>query len=223
MAMRHLERWAVTRTGYGRRVDGQDFIRFVPAGLAVSMWLQGTSRDGDPHDHVHCAIARMCLALDAQKWLAVDTMALRAQAGAAKLMADAYVQSALAQEFGFRLGTRAGLRVRQRGRRVTQEQMRAYSSRAQEIDRGVEAEVRAWKKRHDGRAPSRSELRRIKEGVQKRTRKGKGDEPIDWDALLVEWDATLGGDLAQIARDLGLGPGNTAQPRNPAPRGPGTG
>lgn len=221
MAMRHLERWAVTRTGWGRRVDGQDFVRFVPAGLAVSMWLQGTSRDGDPHDHVHCAIARMCLALDAQKWLAVDTMALRAQAGAAKLMADAYVQSALAQEFGFRWEPAQASGCGNEITGVTQEQMRAYSSRAQEIDRGVETEVRAWKRRHDGRAPSRSELRRIKEGVQKRTRKGKGDEPIDWDALLVEWDATLGGDLAQIARDLGLGPGNTAQPRNSGPHGPG--
>ena len=139
MAMRHLERWAVTRTGYGRRVNGQDFIRFVPAGLAASMWLQGTSRDGDPHDHVHCAIARMCFALAEHKWLAVDTMALRAQAGAAKLIADAYVQSALAREFG--LGwvpaPPAGCGNEVRG--VTQEQMRIYSSRAQEIDRGVEA------------------------------------------------------------------------------------
>ena len=56
--------------------------------------------------------------------------------------------------------------------------------------------------------------------MEKRTRKGKDDAPIDWDALLMEWDATLGGDLAQIARDLGLGPGNTAQPRNGGPRGP---
>ena len=33
--------------------------RYEDAGLVASMWLQGTSRDGDPHDHVHNAIARM--------------------------------------------------------------------------------------------------------------------------------------------------------------------
>jgi len=59
VAMRHLERWAMTRTGPSRQVDDQQFSRYEPAGLTVSMWLQGTSRDGDPHDHVHCAIARM--------------------------------------------------------------------------------------------------------------------------------------------------------------------
>ena len=59
--MQHLQDWAHTRTGSGvARVDGEDTVRFEPTGLVVvSSWLQGTSRDGDPQDHIHNQIARM--------------------------------------------------------------------------------------------------------------------------------------------------------------------
>jgi hypothetical protein len=33
---------------HGTRVDGREPGRFEPAGLIVTSWLQGTSRDGDP-------------------------------------------------------------------------------------------------------------------------------------------------------------------------------
>lgn len=59
-ALDYLQEWAgVTRTGYhGVRVDGQESGRFEEAGLIVTSWLQGTSRDGDPQDHIHNQIAR---------------------------------------------------------------------------------------------------------------------------------------------------------------------
>jgi len=41
------------------RVDGQEPGRFEAAGLIVTSWLQGTSRDGDPQDHIHNQIARI--------------------------------------------------------------------------------------------------------------------------------------------------------------------
>ena len=41
------------------RVDGQEPGRFEEAGLVVTSWLQGTSRDGDPQDHIHNQIARI--------------------------------------------------------------------------------------------------------------------------------------------------------------------
>jgi hypothetical protein len=49
-ALEYVQTWAgVTRTGYhGVRVDGQEPGRFEEAGLIVTSWLQGTSRDGDP-------------------------------------------------------------------------------------------------------------------------------------------------------------------------------
>jgi hypothetical protein len=57
-ALEYLQAWAgVTRTGYhGTRIDGREPGRFEPAGLIVTSWLQGTSRDGDPQDHVHGAL-----------------------------------------------------------------------------------------------------------------------------------------------------------------------
>ena len=60
-ALEYLQAWAgVTRTGYhGVRVDGQEPGRFEEAGLIVTSWLQGTSRDGDPQDHIHNQIARI--------------------------------------------------------------------------------------------------------------------------------------------------------------------
>ena len=49
-ALQYAQDWAgVTRTGsHGTRVDGRELGRFEPAGLIVTSWLQGTSRDGDP-------------------------------------------------------------------------------------------------------------------------------------------------------------------------------
>ncbi len=51
-ALEYLQAWAgVTRTGYhGTRIEGREPGRFEPAGLIVTSWLQGTSRDGDPQD-----------------------------------------------------------------------------------------------------------------------------------------------------------------------------
>ena len=49
-ALEYLQAWAgITRTGYhGTRVDGREPGRFEAAGLIVTSWLQGTSRDGRP-------------------------------------------------------------------------------------------------------------------------------------------------------------------------------
>jgi TrwC relaxase len=60
-ALEYVQAWAgVTRTGYhGVRVDGQEPGRFEQAGLVVTSWLQGTSRDGDPQDHIHNQIVRI--------------------------------------------------------------------------------------------------------------------------------------------------------------------
>jgi len=60
-ALQYLQEWAgVTRTGYhGIRAGGQEPGRFAEAGLVVTSWLQGTSRDGDPQDHIRW-IPRAC-------------------------------------------------------------------------------------------------------------------------------------------------------------------
>ena len=80
----YLQAWAgITRTGYhGTRIDGREPGRFEPAGLIVTSWLQGTSRDGDPQDHIHNQIARITRTYRDGKWRALDTMSVRAVLGA---------------------------------------------------------------------------------------------------------------------------------------------
>jgi hypothetical protein len=65
-ALKYLQEWAgVTRTGYhGVRVDGQEPGRFEGAGLIVTSWLQSTSRDGDPQDHIHLVIGIVLMVLN---------------------------------------------------------------------------------------------------------------------------------------------------------------
>ena len=60
-ALRHAETWAgMTRTGnHARKIDGQETGRFEQARITVASWLQFTSRDGDPQDHIHNQVARM--------------------------------------------------------------------------------------------------------------------------------------------------------------------
>ena len=80
-ALEYLQAWAgITRTGYhGTRIDGREPGRFEPAGLIVTSWLQGTSRDGDPQDHIHNQIARITRTYRDGKWRALDTMSVRAR------------------------------------------------------------------------------------------------------------------------------------------------
>jgi hypothetical protein len=88
-ALEYLRAWAgITRTGYhGTRVDGREPGRFEPAGLIVTSRLQGTSRDGDPQDHIHNQIARITRAYCDGKWRALDTMSVRAVLGALQAVA----------------------------------------------------------------------------------------------------------------------------------------
>jgi hypothetical protein len=78
-ALEYAQTWAgVTRTGYhGVRAEGQEPGRFEAAGLIVTSWLQGTSRDGDPQDHIHNQIARITHTFSDGKWRAHDTVSLR--------------------------------------------------------------------------------------------------------------------------------------------------
>jgi hypothetical protein len=78
-ALEYLQAWAgVTRTGYyGTRVGGREPGRFEEAGLVVTSWLQGTSRDGDPQDHIHNQVARITRTLSDGKWRALDTASVR--------------------------------------------------------------------------------------------------------------------------------------------------
>ena len=139
----------MTRTGYhGARVDGQEPGRFEEAGLIVTSWLQGTSRDGDPQDHIHNQIARMTRTVSDGKWRALDTACLRAVLGALQAVAATAVECELTREFGVEWVPRADGRGNEIDG-VTQAQMDAYSTRTVRCTRrnatraGVGAQARA--------------------------------------------------------------------------------
>jgi hypothetical protein len=214
-ALEYVQRWAgVTRTGYhGAWVDGQEPGRFAEAGLIVSSWLQGTSRDGDPQDHIHNQIARITLTVSDGKWRAHDTVSLRAILGALQAVAATAVECGLTREFGVEWVARPD----GRGNEIcgiTQAQMDTYSTRTVRVHEKERELARAWERRH-GRAPNSRELLYIARDATLQSRKGKDAGDIDWDALAEGWDATIGGELAGIAPAVSgmQGPDSSAAPR----------
>ena len=197
--LEYLQEWAgVTRTGYhGVRVAGQEPGRFAEAGLVVTSWLQGTSRDGDPQDHIHNQIARITRTVRDGKWRTLDTASLRAVIGALQGIAATAVECELTREFGVAWVPRPDGRGNEIAG-VTQAQLDAYSTRTVQVHEKERELAQAWERRH-GRAPTSRELLYIADDATLQSRKGKDAAHVDWDALAARWDATLGGQLAGIA------------------------
>ena len=163
----------------------------------MTSWLQGTSRDGDPQDHIHNQIARITRTASDGKWRAHDTASLRAVLGALQAVAATAVECELTAEFGVAWVPRADGRGNEiRG--VTQAQMDAYSTRTVQVREKERELARAWERRN-GRAPNSRELYYIANKATLQSRKGKDASQIDWDALAARWDATIGGELARVA------------------------
>jgi len=187
-----------TRTGYhGRRAGGAEAGRWERALPVVTTWLQGTSRDGDPHDHSHNVFARMALTESDGKWRALDTMSLRHHLGGMEAIVDARVQSALSREFGVAWLPRPDGRCNEIAG-ITQEVMDAYSTRTQAVTAEGARLARKWGEKY-GREPNTREMRFILDEANLSSRKSKGEGEIDWDKLAAKWDATIGGELAGIA------------------------
>jgi conjugative relaxase-like TrwC/TraI family protein len=225
-ALEYLQAWAgITRTGYhGTRIDGRESGRFERAGLIVTCWLQGTSREGDPQDHIHNQIARIVRTFRDGKWRALDTMSVRGVLGALQAVAATAVECELSREFGVAWIPRADGRGNEiQG--ISQAQMDAYSTRTVQVREKERELARAWESKH-GRAPTSRELLHIANAATLQSRKDRDARAIDWDALARQWDATLGGELAGIApavsdaRDPGIQAGEHHAGR--APSGPPT-
>ncbi len=199
-----------TRTGYhGAKVNGTETGRWASAGVVISSWLQGTSRDGDPQDHTHNLWARMVRTDGDGRWRALDTAALRQLLPAMQAVAVAYAESALTRRFGHQWTPRADGKGNEiKG--ITKAQMDALSSRRTTI-REKAAPLLAEFTRKYGRAPNQRETGRIMQAVTLATREGKDDAHTDWDEYARQWDARLGGDLAQVAPAVARKPDAQAQ------------
>ncbi len=225
-ALEYLQAWAgVTRTGYhGTQIDGREPGRFEPAGLIVTSWLQGTSRDGDPQDHIHNQVARITRTFSDRKWRALDTASVRGVLGALQAVAATAVECELTTEFGVDWLPRADGRGNEIAG-VTQAQMDAYSTRTVQVHEKERELARAWERKH-GRAPTSRELLYIADAATLQSRRGKDADPVDWDALAQRWDATIGGELAGVAPAVSTARGPGAQPGGHhggrAPAGPPT-
>jgi hypothetical protein len=198
-ALEYAQRWAgMTRTGYhGIRVDGQEPGRFEEAGLVVTSWLHGTSRDGDPQDHIHNQIARITRTVSDGRWRALDTACLREVPGALQAIAATVVECELTREFGVRWVPRPDGRGNEIGG-ITRAQMDAYSTRTVAVHEKERELAQAWERRH-GRAPNSRELFYLAQKATLRSRRDKSAGEIDWDVLARRWDAAIGGELAGIA------------------------
>jgi conjugative relaxase-like TrwC/TraI family protein len=201
-AMQHLQDWAMTRAGSGvARVNGEDTVRFEPAGLVISSWLQGTSRDGDPQDHIHNQIARMSRTDADGKWRAVDTAGVRAQLGAVRATFSAHLRSEMTRRFGVEWQPRKegdGFEIKG----ISRAQIERYSTRTQTIDAATAQLAQKWEREH-GRAPDRRQLLYIRQEATMATREGKEDGALDWDKLLgqaeAKWDHADGTRLRDVA------------------------
>jgi conjugative relaxase-like TrwC/TraI family protein len=223
-ALDYLQAWAgVTRSGsHGTRAGGREVGRFEAAGLVVTSWLQGTSREGDPQDHIHNQIARITRTFSDGKWRALDTASVRGVLGALQAVAATAVECELTRAFGVAWIPRADGRGNEiRG--ITQAQMDAYSTRMVQVHAKERELARAWERKH-GRPPTSRELLYIASDATLRSRQGKDAGSIDWDALAHRWDVTLGGALAGIAPAVSnaRGPHAGEHHGGPAPAGPPT-
>jgi conjugative relaxase-like TrwC/TraI family protein len=210
-ALEYMQVWAgITRTGYhGTRIDGRESGRFEAAGLIVTSWLQGTSRDGDPQDHIHNQIARIVRTYRDGKWRALDTMSVRGVLGALQAIAATAVECELSREFGVAWIPRADGRGNEiKG--ISQAQLDAYSTRTVQVREKERELAQAWARKH-GRAPTSRELLHIANAATLQSRKGKDAGAIDWDALARRWDATISGELADIAPAVSNARGPGAQ------------
>ncbi len=88
--------------------------------------------------------------------------------------------------------------------------MAAYSTRTMQVREKERELAQAWERKH-GRAPTSRELLHIANAATLQSRKGKDASAIDWDALAAQWDATLGGALAEIAPTVSDACGPQAQ------------
>jgi conjugative relaxase-like TrwC/TraI family protein len=190
-----------TRTGsHGRRVHGRETGQWHEAGLAVTHWLQHTSRDGDMQLHVHSQIAHVAKTATDGKWRAPDSFGYNEHVGAVAAVVSQHLEEALTCRFGLEWVARDdghGFEIKG----ISGQMMRLFSSRRESITADVRARAARFEERY-GRAPSQRELAHLAQASNFATRNPKhgaldvAQAHAGWAGKLAR---TLGVDLASVA------------------------
>jgi conjugative relaxase-like TrwC/TraI family protein len=188
------------RTGNHTRAQGQETGKWQEAALSAVMWLQHTSRDGDPQLHVHTTIAHVAETLADGKFRAPDNRSYGEHAGAFASIVALHFEAAMTRRFGLEWERRAdGLGYEIKG--IGQDVIDLFSSRrdtvstlVRELAHGYEAQT--------GRKPTQSVLNHLSRVANEMTREGK-EGPVDLTQKLEEWSGqlrdALGVELASLA------------------------
>ncbi len=217
------EQAGYTRTGsHAARIDGRETGQWHEADLAVAVWLQHTSRDGDPQMHLHNTIAHTAYTRADGKWRAPDTRGYSEFYGAMASIVALHLECAMTQRFGVEWELREDFGAEIKG--ITGEIMKEFSSRRQAINEATRELARQYEA-DTGRAPSQGMLAKLAQSANLSTRHGK-EGALDLDQLRESWDTRLrelcGLRLRDIAPDVSNPPaGGATERRNPDPRNPG--
>ena len=193
------------RTGHhGARVGDAEAGRFERAAdIPVAIFPQHTSRNGDPQLHVHILwLNRVKTESDGQ-WRAIDSRALTRNKQEGAVKAAFALESALSERYGFSWAYREESKGRIQP--SAEKAIGAFSSRRAQISAKTRDLAEEYERNH-GHAPDQRALASMRLHANHETRKGKGEEKLDMDAKLREWekisrDAELG-TLRDLARDI---------------------
>jgi conjugative relaxase-like TrwC/TraI family protein len=190
-----------TRTGsHGTRVNGRETGQWHEADLAVSHWLQHTSRDGDMQLHVHSQIAHVARTVTDGKWRAPDSLGYSEHVGAVAAIMSQHLEEALTRRFGVEWVARDdghGFEIKGIGGKM----MRLFSSRRESITADLRVRAARFEQQY-GRAPSQRELAQLAQASNFATRAAKHGA-LDVAQLHAGWAdklaRTLGVSLASVA------------------------
>ena len=190
-----------TRTGsHNTRVNGRETGQWHEADLAVTHWLQHTSRDGDMQLHVHSQIAHVARTVTDGKWRAPDSLGYNEHVGAVAAIVSQHLEEALTARFGLEWTARDdghGFEIKG----ISGQMMRVFSSRRESITADLRVRAAQFEQRY-GRAPSQRELAQLAQASNFKTRNPKhgaldvAQAHAGWADKLAR---TLGVSLASVA------------------------
>jgi conjugative relaxase-like TrwC/TraI family protein len=208
-----------TRSGYhGRRVGGQEAGHFDEARLVFAQFLQHTSREDDPHLHVHNIIATVAKTIMDSRWRTPDSYGYNEVFMAVSAVVSLYLEASLRRRFGVRFtprgcqcahGTcadpatcRSNFGCEIKG--ITRSDVECFSTRRESVNAELRERAAEFESEH-GRAPSQRELAQMHQEAWDKTRKQKPPGGIDFDALHSGWAERLrqrGRELESIAPEV---------------------